>query len=336
MLEPRDYFLNASILDVSNCNLETVTDATWQALASIKQVFLQDNLLTTIPNAATLVVKFAVEQLTLHNNSWSCLCDNSQLKSRLQFIQSSIWRSDEVFCSTPDRLHGKVILRLATDEFCVDPAIRMLTISLTSVGGCLLLITMVCLSFYRWRIQIHAKWNIHPFDRDECEGEDMEYDVFICCAIDDAGFGRELLHFIESVGYKGCYHERDFMPGALIEDNICQAINTSKRTLCILTPDFIQSPYCMKEFDIASYRNLIIRKQRLIMVVLRFPDLDGDGISASLKQYISSHTYLDCSTENFREALLYALPVSKLGRCNLDDNIDFEQPLDENTRLISA
>ena len=317
-LEPRDYFLNASILDVSYCNLVAVTDATWQALANIETVFLHDNQLTSLPNSATKI-RFAVQELTLCNNKWSCSCDNSQLKDQLQFIQSSLRRSDEIFCNTPVRLHGKVILRLTNDEFCIDPAMKVLAITLSSVGACLLLLTIVCVSLYRCRVKIHSTWNIHPFDRDECDGEHMEYDVFICCAIDASRFAREILNFLENESYKGCYHLRDFMPGALIDDNICQAITTSKRTLCILSSDFIRSPYCMREFELASHRNSILGKKRLIMAVLQFPDLGGEGISASLKQYVSSHTYLDCSAKNFRKALLYAMPVSRLGLNSLHD-----------------
>ena len=45
----------------------------------------------------------------------------------------------------------------------------------------------------------------------------------------------------------------------------------------------------------------------------------GEGISASLKQYISCHTYLDCSSRDFLEKLQYAMPVGGLGRSFPDE-----------------
>ena len=117
------------------------------------------------------------------------------------------------------------------------------------------------------------------------------------------------------------YGQHGFMPGALIDDNICQAINSSKRTLCILTSDFINSPYCMREYELASHRNIELRKKRLIMAVLQLPDFTIQEISVSLKQYISSHTYLDCSSKDFRKHLLYAMPVSRLGQTRPTEDI---------------
>ena len=87
--------------------------------------------------------------------------------------------------------------------------------------------------------------------------------MFIYCAIEDSSFGRNLLDFLENEGYRARYHLRDFMPGALIDDNICQAVMTSKRTLCIRSSDFICSPYWMREFEVASFGNLVSGKKRL-------------------------------------------------------------------------
>jgi hypothetical protein len=44
---------------------------------------------------------------------------------------------------------------------------------------------------------------IHPFDRDECDGEDMEYDVFFSsCSEDEDQHGNRILRRLESEGYK--------------------------------------------------------------------------------------------------------------------------------------
>jgi len=75
---------------------------------------------------------------------------------------------------------------------------------------------------------------VHPFDRDECDGEDMDYDVFLCCSSDDnTSHGLRILQLIESKGYRVCYHLRDFLAGAPITDNMMQ----SKRTVS----NFLQS-----------------------------------------------------------------------------------------------
>jgi len=71
--------------------------------------------------------------------------------------------------------------------------------------------------------------------------EDLDYDVFLCCSLDDnSPHGLHLLQLMESKGYRVCYHLRDFLAGGLIMDNIHQSIVRSKRTVCLLSRKFMQ------------------------------------------------------------------------------------------------
>ena len=42
-------------------------------------------------------------------------------------------------------------------------------------------------------------------------------------------------------GYNICLHDRDFIPGSYIVDNIGQCIDQSNSLILVLTPDFIAS-----------------------------------------------------------------------------------------------
>jgi len=95
------------------------------------------------------------------------------------------------------------------------------------------------LMLHKFRVKFYKKWKFHPFDRDECVGEDMDYDVFLCCSSEDENpHGLHILERLESKGYRVCYHVRDFRPG-LILDNIIQSIQRSKRTVCLLPTNFL-------------------------------------------------------------------------------------------------
>ena len=52
--------------------------------------------------------------------------------------------------------------------------------------------------------------------------------------------------------YKTLYHERDFIPGVLIPENIKQCIKKSSRVLIILTPTLMKSDWCRHEFYFAN------------------------------------------------------------------------------------
>ena len=170
----------------------------------------------------------------------------------LYAIRDRLRPNGNVLCSRPPRLSGKNIIRTSEKEFCVDPVVeaaveaaaeasrRAWIISMSSVAGVVVVLLFVIAIFYRLRVKLYTKWKFRPFDRDECPGEDMDYDVFLCCSsLDDEPIGSRILDSIEANGYRVCYHERDFMPG-LITDNIEKSVTRSKRTVCLLTNNFIR------------------------------------------------------------------------------------------------
>ena len=48
--------------------------------------------------------------------------------------------------------------------------------------GTVLLVVLASVLVYRYRVNVFIKFNLHPFNVDECEGEDMAFDAFVCCA----------------------------------------------------------------------------------------------------------------------------------------------------------
>jgi protein toll len=69
----------------------------------------------------------------------------------------------------------------------------------------------------------------------------MEFDVFLSGSKDDdTEHLLPLFERLESRGYRVCYHVRDFVPGELVTTNIGNAVEKSKRTVCLLTENFIR------------------------------------------------------------------------------------------------
>lgn len=198
-------------------------------------------------------------------------------------------------------------------------------------------------TLYRCRVKAFIHLNVHPFDVDECCGEDMEYDVFVSCAHEDRDAAHSIVERLErdddnveraagdhrapaGGGYRVCYHERDFLPGSLITDNIQKAIERSKRVVCLLTRNFMRSDFCMMEFRGAWNHSTRLKKRRLL--VLKWPDVDVDvggpvspdsseeAAMADVRLFLSTHTYISYSASDWWEKLLYALPVQRLLRSN--------------------
>ena len=247
-LEHRDYFVNTSIMDVSNSSVDDVSD--WEGIAKIPDVNLFGNKITSLPRSFFSII-VTTRKLNLASNQWDCSCDNRWLSGCFSSIEDRL--THKVRCYSPPRLRGKNIIQISDVEFCVDHASeaaskatwRTLAISMSSVASVIVvllsvIVVVVIIIIYRLRVKLYTRWNVHPFDRDECLGEEMDYDVYFCCSsMDHDPHGLRIVQLLETEGYRVCYHERDFLPGQLITDNISRAIEHSKRTICLLSGNFL-------------------------------------------------------------------------------------------------
>jgi tetratricopeptide (TPR) repeat protein len=80
-----------------------------------------------------------------------------------------------------------------------------------------------------------------------------DYDVFISYSSVDRDWVRqELLRILEGAGLRVCIDYRDFQPGAPRPEEIQRAVLTSRRTLLILTPDYLTSEW-------ANFGNMMVQ-----------------------------------------------------------------------------
>ena len=88
-----------------------------------------------------------------------------------------------------------------------------------------------------------------------------------------------------------CIHKRDFLPGNAIVDNICDALNNSKKILIILTNSFLQSSWCQFEFKMAHSISIDRGRNLLIFIILK--KLNKQKISGNMLHILNSYTYLE-------------------------------------------
>jgi len=242
-LEYRQYFVNASILDISNCAVNIVDISAWREFAKMRSllvIYLHNNKIKSLPFEISGINSSSV-RFTLYDNPWDCSCENRWMIAWFKSLSLASSNGGDVLCVSPSRLKGVSIAESTEDIFCVDPVTRTLKIALSCTLSPMAVVVMIVFAVYCLRVRLYRRWKFHPFDRDECVGEDMDYDVFLCCSSeDDRPHGRPILERIEANGYRVCYHERDFLPGQLITDNIGHAIERSKRTVCLISSNFLR------------------------------------------------------------------------------------------------
>ena len=117
--------------------------------------------------------------------------------------------------------------------------------------------------------------------------------------------------------YKTLYHERDFIPGDLITENIERCVNKCNCTLILLTPAFLKSDWCREEFKIAD------RKRKAIFIKVVADEKQEQELynllslkeNAPMKRHLNNITYLKWNgkenDEDFWKWLFYILPPNK-------------------------
>ena len=94
--------------------------------------------------------------------------------------------------------------------------------------------------------------------------------------------------------YDTLYHERDFIPGRLITDNIELCARKCSRAIVILTPAFLKSDWCRYEFTIADSENkvLIVKIQLNDSEEQELNELLSLPENSAIRAHLKSVTYL--------------------------------------------
>ena len=101
-----------------------------------------------------------------------------------------------------------------------------------------------------------------------------------------------LFNIIILLRFKCLIHTRDWSVGEMIPDQILHSVESSRRTIIVLSPAYIDSMWTKLEFRAAHKQALQDRTRRLVLVTLgSLPALAS--LDEDLQNYIRTNTYLD-------------------------------------------
>ncbi|KAJ8307272.1 hypothetical protein KUTeg_015356 [Tegillarca granosa] len=95
------------------------------------------------------------------------------------------------------------------------------------------------------------------------------YHVFFSYAESDREFAANLINKLESeLGYKCCDHQRDFIPGWKITDNIKHFVMSSLKTVVLISEESVKSAWCSYEAELTFHMSMEMRKKILIPILV--------------------------------------------------------------------
>uniref|UniRef100_A0A6D2VX27 Toll-like receptor 21 n=1 Tax=Takifugu rubripes TaxID=31033 RepID=A0A6D2VX27_TAKRU len=261
---------NLTILTVENMGIQNLSTEVFGNISQLKKIQLNHNVMQTFP-VTVLQSLTKLQYLDIRNVPLSCTCENSLLRNwtvnnqKVQMIylyslpcphdpKVKFFNFDTSVCNID---LGQYLF------FCTAPWIFLFTVW-----------PLLYVKLY-WKIKysyyVFRSWFSEQWRRLREKEENCKYDAFISYnSSDELWVMNELLPNLEGNGssFKICLHHRDFEPGRYIIDNIVSAVYSSRKTICVVSRNFLSSEWCSLEIQLASYRLFDEHRDVLLLVLL--------------------------------------------------------------------
>ncbi|KAK7114345.1 hypothetical protein V1264_000420 [Littorina saxatilis] len=321
------------VIDLSHNKIHQVANIPpYPSYGIYTTLILQFNNITEI-NMAMFEAWAAVSDflIDIRNNPIDCNCEMSDLLRALK--NDSRWvrpamaqyrrHLSVMTCATPPELDGHVIGSLSVSDlpcFVAGADLKPAMAALVVVVVILLVLLIVAVK-YRKEVRILMYTRVHivlpcgPPSHTSADAPQKVYDAFVSYAHEDSDWvlGSLLKRLEEPSNARGCgpvklcIHQRDFVVGKPIIDNIIDSIAASRHTIIVLSKSFVKSSWAMEELQQAYRQSMEERRRHLVVVVLE--SVPQSDMAPVLRRCCKTFTYLESSDSLFWDRLLYSLQV---------------------------
>ncbi|WAR10552.1 TLR4-like protein [Mya arenaria] len=298
---------NVENIDLSSKNIE-MFDVHVTSLKNLLHLNLQGNTVHKLnhktrqlleDNSMRIGKNFTLD---LRNNSIEYSCSNQQFlywlldhKERLQgFHEMVFYRLNGSSVDSTAFLREVPHLRAQCRSYTVAIVLSALGV----LSACAIIIAVI-LYKKRWKLRYWyymTKQNYFGYRRlvNDYKDDDYRYDAFISYSDHDLHFIRdEIIPRLENRGMKLCVHQRDFLPGIPITDNIVDAIRTSNKTVVILSKTFVKKQWCIFEFNMARMESIDKRLcENGCLVIVLYENVPAKEIPLEVMDWIDNHSYI--------------------------------------------
>ncbi|XP_069100715.1 toll-like receptor 13 [Pleurodeles waltl] len=306
-------------LDLSNNLLKTIDPALFKPIANLSQLhisridlqsldflfhvnFSKMFLLRAVGNQLQVINQKHIKALPslsfldIRQNPFTCNCDNKDfLNWSLHNLKTQVLHFYGYICAYPPGSKGKPLHQFKT-TWCRVYSEFILFIS-TSVVTILVMACCTVYHLFRWQVAYaYYLFLAFLYDKKQKRKSDSKYtyDAFVSYnRHDEEWVMRDLLPTLEEqYHWKLCLHHRDFQPGKPILDNIVENIYASRKTICIISEQYLGSEWCSSEMQVASFRLFDERKDVLILIFLQ--EIPKERLSPyhRMRKLVKRKTYL--------------------------------------------
>ena len=238
-------------------------------------------------------------QIYLHGNAMQCNCQTLKFLKWLFETHVTLDNNGNYSCVYIDGSRKTTsYVYQNTHLLTVECASKFWLIFSVCMTALLILIIVISSIAYRYRIvlqywYLHMRRKFRLYSKLNDELENYKYNAFIAYHHDNYKWAcGPLLTFLEEQKKLTlCLHDRDFVPGLLIVDNIFESISQSRKVIFVISRSFLDSSWCNYELDLA--RMQMIRKNQEILIVILLEKIKMNEMPSSLLRIWENVTVLE-------------------------------------------
>ncbi|XP_055479745.1 toll-like receptor 6 [Psammomys obesus] len=255
-----------------------------------------------------------IRSIRAGSNPFQCTCELREFVKNLGQIPSEVvegWPGSYT-CDYPESTKGTPLQDFRMSPLSCDTVLLTVTIG-ASVLVLAATVAFLCLYFdLPWYLRMLCQWTQTRHRARNTPLEELQrnlrFHAFVSYSEHDSAWVKdELLPNLEKDDIRVCLHERNFVPGKSIVENIIHSIEKSYKSVFVLSPHFIQSEWCHYELYFAHHNLFHEGSDNLILILLE--PIQQDTIPSryhKLRALMAQRTYLEWPMEKSKRGLFWA------------------------------
>ncbi|XP_059477739.1 toll-like receptor 6 [Neocloeon triangulifer] len=342
-------------LYLQNNKLQYLDNRTLMELKKLEVVRLDGNRLHNYPVWQLSFNNYLV-RITLADNNWSCHCQYMRhFRTWLQQNLAKVSDAARISCVLRVKNEGESISKqlgpkftdfnntacssmliggeFLDSEFDQSVTIRALRDYLPFALALLVAVTVAsCLIFMaayhrrELRLWMYSRCGVRLCYRSNANGSVVDedtnrlFDAYIAYSLKDETWVLQMLATGLEPQYHLCLHYRNFSASSYVADTILEAVESSRRTVLILSPQFLTSEWARFDYK-SAMREALQREARKSkksprrLIVIFLTDVPSRDLDPDLRMYLNSAALvLKYGDRRFWEKLRSALPAPRTGK----------------------
>ena len=326
-------------LYLSYNKISLIANNTFTAMRSLKVLHLDHNLIMEYSAWSLSTSNSRLIEVTLSHNLWSCECKFlKQFTNWLSETKDIVIDSRGIQCLYNDSLSitllhqdfnvnssctsysppGKVIAGPASPSLSQGSSFHVPDyVPVFIIAGCLIFLVLVSIiigGVYRKEVSVwfYSKYGVRLQGRAAASREEEKlFDCFISYSKKDEAFVTQILAPELEYGnpaFRLCLHYRDLpVASGYLSDAIVEAMEASRRSILVISENFLKNEWCRYEFK-SAHLEVLRTNQRHKLILIFIGKINAKDFDPDIRFWLKTSTFLQWGEKMFWEKLRYAMP----------------------------